>query len=64
MVITIKKEMTPEEARTLLNEAQHKLWELKKQKKINSLKKLGGLLAHLKMMPLQIQKEMRDGWLE
>jgi hypothetical protein len=64
MVVTIKKGMTPEQAQLLLSEAQREIWERKRLKKIESLKKLGGLLSHLKMDPLEIQNEMRDGWLE
>ncbi len=64
MVVVITKGMSRKQARTLVSKAQQINWERKRQKKINSLKKLGGLLSRLKMTPLQIQKEMRDGWLE
>ncbi len=64
MVVTIKNEMTPKQAMALLDKAQEKVWQEKRQKKIASLKKLGGLLAHLKMSPMEMQKELRDGWLE
>ena len=63
MVITIKKGMSPKQAQMILSEAQQEIWEQKKLKKIQSLKKLGGLLSRLKMEPMAIHKEMRDGWL-
>jgi len=64
MVITIKKNMTRDQVKKLLNDALHINWEQKKSKKTDSVKKLGGLLSRLKLSPLEIQKEMRDGWLE
>ena len=64
MVVTIKKGMSREQAKILIDKALKANREEKRQKKVESLKRLGGLLTRLKMTPLEIQKEMRDGWLE
>ena len=64
MVITIKKGMSREQAKKMIDDALQINWRLKKKKKTASLHKLGGLLSRLKMTPLEMQKEMRDGWLE
>ena len=64
MVITIKKGMTPDQVQNLLVEAQQMNFERKRKQKKAVLNQLGGMLSHLKMTPLEIQQEMRDGWLE
>jgi len=64
MVITIKKGMPRDQAKKMIDDALQINWGLKKEKKLASLHKLGGLLSRLKMSPLELQKEMRDGWLE
>jgi len=64
MVITIKKGMPREQAKKMIDDALQINWGLKKEKKLASLRKLGGLLSRLNTTPLEIQKEMRDGWLE
>ena len=63
MVITIKKGTPPKQVKKIVSNALKDNWNLEKQKKETILDKLGGLLARLKMTPLEIQKEMRDGWL-
>ena len=63
MVITIKKGMTPDQVKNLLVEAQQMNFERKRKQKKAVLKQLGGMLSRLKMTPLEIQQEMRDGWL-
>lgn len=64
MVVTIKKGMSRNQIRQIISDALEKNWKQKKEKKSQSLKKIGGLLSRLKMSPMEIQKEMRDGWLE
>jgi hypothetical protein len=64
VVITIKKGMTPDQLQNLLVEAQQMNFERKRKQKKAVLKELGGMLSHLKKTPLEIQQEMRDGWLE
>ncbi len=63
MVVVIKKGMTWEEADQVMEQALQSTSQKKKQKKIQSLEKLRGLLSRLKQSPIEIQKELRDGWL-
>ena len=64
MVITVNKDMSLKEAKMIISRALYANWEKKRAQKAQTLKKLGGLLQRLKMTPLEIQKELRDGWLE
>lgn len=64
MVVVIKKGMTLKEVREVVMKSQRESQKKRKNEKSESLKKLGGLLARLKKTPLEIQKEMRDGWLD
>ena len=64
MVITIKKGMSREQVKKMIDDALQINWTLRKKRKTTSLHKLGGLLSRLKMTPLEMQKEMRDGWLK
>ncbi len=63
MVVIIEKDMTWAEAQVIMNKALKKSQESKKEQKMKSLHKLKGMLSHLGLSPLEIQEEMRDGWL-
>lgn len=64
MDVKIKRHMNPEDMRSLIRSAQQKSEEEQRSKKKDILQKMGGMLSHLKKSPLEIQKELRDGWLE
>jgi hypothetical protein len=64
MIITINKKKSRLEAKKEISDAlqRHKFQNNKKKSEI--LNKLSGLLSRLKMSPMEIQKEMREGWNE
>ncbi len=67
MVVTIERAMTVEQTRELVRKAQQVSWEKSQKKKLEALKeikKLSKSLSRLKKTPLEIQEEMRDGWLK
>lgn len=64
MVININKKMSKADIKREIEEALTFSRNKKNKEKTEILEKLSGLLSHLKMTPLEIQKEMRDGWNE
>ena len=64
MIVTINNDMSKDERKKEIEKALSSKRDEQKKKKTENLKKLSGLLSHLKMTPMEIQKEMRDGWNE
>ncbi|NBC58399.1 MAG: hypothetical protein GVY05_08980 [Bacteroidetes bacterium] len=64
MVININKKMSKADIKREIEDAITVNRNKRNKEKTEILKKLSGLLSHLKMTPLEIQREMRDGWNE
>lgn len=64
MIVTVTNKKSRIEVKKEISEAleQHNTQNNKKKSEI--LKKLSGMLSRLKMSPMEIQKEMREGWHE
>lgn len=64
MVVTIDKSMSKDQIKSEIDKALSSQMNKHKKKRAESLKKLSGMLSRLKMTPMEIQKEMREGWRE
>mgnify|MGYP001105033241 FL=1 len=64
MVLTVYDRDSLAKAQAEVKKLEEKKQKENKAKKKALLKKMEGMFSHLNMTPMEIQEEMRDGWLE